>query len=215
MPSRILAGLGLRGDWLLGENNWKDENDVNLVTLSVVVGGKVLSRLAATPGAPVEGDIHIFTAAHPTNPNAIAVYNEAAWFYITPISGLKMFSVADNEHFEFRTAGGWQPFGGLLVRPAQIGNYTATIDDANAYLPFNAAGAVVLTFPPNSAVPFPLGTRMIVEQVGAAAATVTFAAGAGVTVNSRGALVTTAGQFAIAQAVKRDTDVWTITGDLA
>ena len=58
MPSRSAAGLGLKADWDLGENNWKDEMDLNLVELSVLVGGKVLSRVSATPGAPAEGDVH-------------------------------------------------------------------------------------------------------------------------------------------------------------
>lgn len=213
MPSRILAGIGLRGDWLLGENNWKDENDVNLVTLSVLAGGRALSRLDATPATPAEGDIHIFGAAHPTNANAIAVFNEGAWFYITPLSGMTMFSVADDATFEYRATGGWRPVGGLLIRPAQIGNYQAALLDANAYTPFNVASPANFTIPTNATVPFPVGTRLIVEQMGAG--TVAFVGAAGVTINSRGAAVTTAGQWAVAQAIQRAVDVWTITGDVA
>ncbi len=107
MVSRTLSGaLALKGDWLLGENNWKDEHDLNLVKLSVLVQGKVLDRLSATPGAPVEGDVYIFKADHPTNANAIAAYDEGAWKYIVPWAGVRLYSVADLRFYEFNN-GAW------------------------------------------------------------------------------------------------------------
>ena len=56
MASRTLVGgLSLKGDWDLGEDNWKAEFDLNLLKLSVLVHGSAESLVAAEPGAPAEG----------------------------------------------------------------------------------------------------------------------------------------------------------------
>lgn len=92
MAGRTLAGsLGLTGDWDLGENNWKDDNDVNLLKLSVVAQGVASELVSATPGAPTEGLIVLFDNTHPTNAGDIAVYDEAAWHYISPTTGWRMY----------------------------------------------------------------------------------------------------------------------------
>lgn len=92
MAGRILAGsLALTGDWALGENGWKDENDVNLLKLSVLVQGRALELVDATPGAPTEGDVYLFSDVHPTQAGKIGVYDEAAWAYLTPQIGWRMW----------------------------------------------------------------------------------------------------------------------------
>lgn len=94
MAGRTLAGaLGLTGDWDLGENNWKDANDLNLLKLSVTVQGRALELVSATPGAPTEGDVYLFDDTHPTQAGKIAVYDEASWKYITPSEGWRMWDV--------------------------------------------------------------------------------------------------------------------------
>jgi len=109
MVSRTLAGkLALKGDWTLGEDNWKDENDLNLLKLSVFAQGSVKSIVAATPGAPTEGDIHIFDDTHPTQPNKVAVYDEGAWTYFSPWDGLLLWNEDDDKHYSYTTAGGWE-----------------------------------------------------------------------------------------------------------
>lgn len=113
MPSRTYPGIGLKGDWDLGEDIWKDENDINLRTASVLLGGAVLSIEAATPGAPAEGDIHIFDATHPTNPNDIAVYDEADWRYIVPTEGLILLNKDDGLRYEF-AGGAWSVLAGSV-----------------------------------------------------------------------------------------------------
>jgi hypothetical protein len=101
MPSRTLPGLGLKGDWDLGEDLYKDEMDVNLRVLSVVAGQQVLEIVAAEPGAPAEGDIVILDETHATHANEIAVYDEAAWRYIVPIEGMQMYNLDDGERYTF------------------------------------------------------------------------------------------------------------------
>ena len=211
MASRTLPGLGLSGDWALGENNWKDGMDVNLLYLSVFVGRKALSRLSATPGAPVQGDIHIFKADHPTQANKVAVYDEGAWAYLVPVNRMRLYSVADKADFEYVEGTGWQRLSRSFgIRPVQADNYVATLDDADQLIPFNPAAAKNFTIPENV---FEVGTRLFIEQM--AAGQISFVAGGATVLNSRGAAFKTAGQWAVAQAYQRALNVWTITGDVA
>lgn len=102
MADRTLAGsIALKGDWLLGEDNWKADMDTNLVKLSVLVQPIVLNTVSATPGAPTEGDVYLLDETHPTHANAIAAYNEGAWFYITPEEGWQLYDQTNNARLQF------------------------------------------------------------------------------------------------------------------
>lgn len=90
--------------------------------------------------------------------------------------------------------------------------YTAVLGDADTYIQFSNASAISFTIPPNSSVAFPIGTVIEVEQSGAGA--LTLVAGAGVTLNSRAADLTLAGQYSVAFAKKVATNTWTVNGDL-
>jgi len=111
------------------------------------------------------------------------------------------------------TPGTWLPVplsGGILTKTGTA--HTAAIADANSYLQFTNGAAVTYTVPLNANVPFPVGTEIELEQTGVGALSV--AAAAGVTINSRGADLTLAGQFAVAALKKVAADTWTLTGDL-
>jgi hypothetical protein len=96
---------------------------------------------------------------------------------------------------------------------AQSGtSYTAVLGDKNTYIRFTNASPVTFTIPPNSSVAFPIDTVIEIEQAGAGALTV--AAGSGVTINSRSADLTLAGQYAVAFLKKVATNTWTLNGDL-
>jgi hypothetical protein len=110
---------------------------------------------------------------------------------------------------------------GLIVPSSQSGtSYTAVLGDAPAaqnymgYIQFTNAAAIAFTIPPNASVAFPIGTTIAVEQT-TAAGIVTLTPGGGVTLNSRGALLATAGQYAVAQVKKVATNTWTVIGDVA
>lgn len=92
-------------------------------------------------------------------------------------------------------------------------SYTAVLSDAQGYIQFTNAAAIAFTIPPNASVAFPIGTTITIEQNNSGV--VTFTAGAGVTLRSRGSFVATAGQYAVAQTKKVATDTWTIIGDVA
>ncbi len=92
-------------------------------------------------------------------------------------------------------------------------SYTAVLGDANTYIRFNNASSIAFTIPPNGSVAFPIDTVITVEQVGAGVVTLT--PGSGVTLNSRGSLLQTAGQYAVCQLKKVATNTWTVIGDVA
>lgn len=92
-------------------------------------------------------------------------------------------------------------------------SYTAVLGDANTYIRFTNGSAVAFTIPPNSSVAFPTGTR--IRCTAAGAGTVTLTPGSGVTLNSRGADLASAGQFAVMEVIKVATDEWDVAGDVA
>ena len=101
MASRTLPNLGLIGFFDLGEDGWDDEISSNLLKLSVLTQGNVISTVSATPGAPADGDVHIFDATHPTQANKVAVRDDGAWVYITPVEGWLLYDKATDKYMKF------------------------------------------------------------------------------------------------------------------
>jgi hypothetical protein len=97
---------------------------------------------------------------------------------------------------------------------AQSGtSYTPTLTDANDYIVVTNSSPITLTIPPDSSVAYDVGTTLTIEQGGTG--TITVSPGSGVTINSRGSLLSLNGLYAVATCVKTATDTWTLTGDLA
>lgn len=109
-------------------------------------------------------------------------------------------------------AGGDTP-GSVAVRSQSLATYSFGLSDAGRVVSFTSGSAVAATVPPFSTAPFPLGTVVTVMQQGAG--TVTFAPGAGVTINRKsGSALTTGGQYTACQLINTATDVWTLFGAL-
>lgn len=89
---------------------------------------------------------------------------------------------------------------------------TLALIDAGGLIRMNVATANNFTIPPNSSVAFDIGTVIDGLQYGAGLTTIV--AGSGVTVQSRGSALKSAGQYAGWSAVKTGTDEWWVTGDL-
>lgn len=109
---RALPGLGLFGFWTLGSNGWGTQHSEGIRTLSVLTQARCKSFLAAVPGSPVDGDIHVLTAA--PNENAIAVRDNGAWVYLTPAEGFLIYDDATNCYYRFNGTS-WYP---LLPMPS-------------------------------------------------------------------------------------------------
>lgn len=96
MPARTLPNLGLQSFFDLGEDGWKDENDLNMLKLSVLVQGGVSARVDALPPAPVDGQVIIFTTDQ-----TVQVYDAGAWVAFTPMEGWLLFDRATDEYVTF------------------------------------------------------------------------------------------------------------------
>lgn len=101
MVARTLPNLGLKAFFDVGEDGWDDEMSLNLLTLSVLTQGTVLSKVAATPGSPTDGDVHILDETHATEPNKIAIRDAGAWVYVAPTEGWLVYNRAMNYYERF------------------------------------------------------------------------------------------------------------------
>jgi hypothetical protein len=92
-------------------------------------------------------------------------------------------------------------------------SYTLLLSDAGKLVQTNVASANDLTIPPNSSAAFPVGTQILVVQVGAGQTTIV--AGAGVTLYSKDSNLKLSAQWCAATLIKANTDTWIIVGDLS
>lgn len=106
MAARTLPNVGLKGFWGLSFDGWDTENDLNMLTLSVLVQGYFDSKEAALPGSPSDGDIVVLDEDHGTHPNEIVVRDDGAWVYIVPNEGWKLYNV-DQQRYEFFDGSVW------------------------------------------------------------------------------------------------------------
>ena len=89
---------------------------------------------------------------------------------------------------------------------------TPALTDASAYILCTHGSGMTVTLPQDSAVAFPTGSQIVFERNGAG--TLTFAAGTGATVNSKGSTLTCADRYTTVAAVKIAADTWTIFGNI-
>lgn len=90
--------------------------------------------------------------------------------------------------------------------------YTAVLTDKGKVVERSSASANTFTIPPNTSVAFAVGTVIYIRQMGTGLTTI--AAGAGVTIRSRGNALNMGGQYAEAAVTKRATDEWVLSGDI-
>lgn len=95
-----------------------------------------------------------------------------------------------------------------IVNGLGVTSYTLVLGDAGNLIITGQSSPVTITIPPNSSVAFPVNTQIDVAQRGAGK--VTFAPGAGVTINNTNKSI--AAQYAGVTLIKEATDTWTIYG---
>jgi hypothetical protein len=180
MASRTLAGIGLKGDWALGEDGWKDENDTNLVWASVLLGQSVLSKVDATPGSPAEGDTHIFSAAHGTQANKIAAYDEATWKYMTPLEGMELYDRTNDVRWRYDGTD-WTASCSKIKTESGT-DYDLLASDVGKYIRLTNAAAKNIDVRDNSTHGLPANGEWHFRNAGAGDAT--FSEGGAVTINA-------------------------------
>ena len=94
----------------------------------------------------------------------------------------------------------------------QTSSYTLVLTDQTKDVEMNVGSANNLTVPPNSSVAFPVGTQIIITQLGAGQTTIV--AGSGVTIRSSGGKLKIADQYSGATLIKRATDEWVMFGNI-
>ena len=103
------------------------------------------------------------------------------------------------------------------INELQINNpltsYTLALTDSGKLVQPHSASANNLTIPPNSSVAFPIGTQILVVQVGAGQ--VTLVEGSGVLIESKDGNKKLSAQFSAVTLIHRATDVWLAIGDLS
>ena len=96
---------------------------------------------------------------------------------------------------------------------AQTGTtYTLVLADAGYLVTASNAGAITLSVPTNASVAFPIGTQILVNQLGAGQVTVAAVTSGTTTVSGRNGLKTS-GQYAMISLVKVAADQWIVSGD--
>jgi len=233
MPSRTLPNLGLKAFYDLGEDGWKGEQDLGILTLSVLTQAGAESKVSSTPGAPGDGDVHILAGDHPTNANDIAVYDVDTWKYFTPNEGWLIYN-RYQDYFELFDGSDWAEFssgGGITDAPSdgtiygrQDGSWveatvitasetiteagtSANLLAANAskYQRWTGTGAKTLTVQPEATEAIPQDAEFHIANR-AASDNLTIAEGTGVSVNvpSGGTLVLSPGMVATLKRVAED-----------
>lgn len=123
MPARIFPNLGLKGDYDEHEAGWGDDQNLNLLILSVLSQGSVDEKVSAEPGAPAPGTVVILDETEPTNPNAIAVFEgpvgAEVWTYIEPKEGWLLYN---------KDAGYYEKFDGAVWAELALGGGGGSTD---------------------------------------------------------------------------------------
>ena len=91
--------------------------------------------------------------------------------------------------------------------------YTPVLTDAGKTIEMTSSASMSFTIPTSGTVAYAVGTLMNVVHVGPGA--LSFAAAGGVTLNSAGALVSSANQYSMFTLYKQATNVWILSGNLA
>ena len=94
----------------------------------------------------------------------------------------------------------------------QSATYTLVLADQNKMIEINNASANQITIPLNSVVAFPIGTQILVVQLGAGQTSI--GKSVGVTLYAEGNKLKLVGQYAMATIIKKSADLWYVAGNL-
>jgi hypothetical protein len=123
-------------------------------------------------------------------------------------------SFANATHAHTAASGGGTLTAGAVYYGfnSNTGNYTLALTDQGKVLPFSTTSTGTVTIPLNSSVAFPTGSFVNFIQTGTGPILVTGASG--VSIQSEGSKLKLKGQYAVAGALKTDTDTWVAFGNL-
>ena len=136
--------------------------------------------------------------------NELGNFTQDATAPATPVDGDLWIDVDDDSGAQIGIS--------TLTANRQTGSYTLALTDGGLVVEMNVASGNNLTVPPNSSVPFPIGTVIELYQYGAGQTTVV--PGSGVTIRSPGGKLKIAAQYGGASLRKLAIDEWTLEGNI-
>lgn len=98
----------------------------------------------------------------------------------------------------------------LPINSVAVTAYTLALSDA--YSLINATTGMTITVPPNSTIPFPTGSQVLLYRSAVSGVAVT--AGAGVTVNAAASASNISSRYSVATLLKLGTNDWVLAGDI-
>ena len=102
--------------------------------------------------------------------------------------------------------------GSIVTANAQVASYVLALADAGKHVTMTSGSPMDLTVPPNGTIAFPVGTQILISQLGTGQ--VTLVPGVGVTINSYSGALKCTGQYAGASIIKLATNTWIAQGNL-
>jgi hypothetical protein len=208
---RTLPGLGLRGFYTDGSNGWGTSLSEDLRKVSALSQLVVSSRTTDVAALGLD-EIKIAPTDDPTNPNKIVVNDSGNVVYLTPKSGWVAYVVDEAANARFN--------GSAWVAVPSAKMLTLSTSSGAAYSVTNAdlAGEVLREHSHTAAatitVPSGLTGTEPVSFAQSGAGALTFAAGGGVTIQSKGGKLATTGQWATATLIPKGSNVYLLAGDL-
>jgi hypothetical protein len=121
----------------------------------------------------------------------------------TFVSGNRILTTIDSSKFGLNI---------VEFNNVSLPNYTLTLSDASRMVNFSNSSTNTITLPTNAIVNFPVGTKILITQMGLGK--VIIQESLGVTLNSAGGANKTKTQYSVATLVKTDTDTWLLYGDI-
>lgn len=230
MTAQALPNSGLTAGFTDAEDGWGESMNTNLRVLDALVNLRVEDKdLTAPPGSPVAGQVYIVgagaTVAWAGQAGKLAIWCvgddiTSAWMFVTPKSGWRAWVIDESADYRY-TAGAWVlvPSGGgggstPITWNEKNDHYTLGLADAENGVVLNAATGKDVSVPVASTVAFPTGTTIVLYQEGDGLLTVV--ANSGVTIVKRGGgPLVAAGKYALLTLVKRASNTWILSGDLA
>jgi hypothetical protein len=105
-----LGGIGLTGDFALGDNAWGVAMNANLRRLSFLAQCVVLDKdLSTPPVSPVVGNAYIVAATATgdwaAHEDDLAVYYSDGWAFYAPVRGWRVFVDDEGDDYRFNGSG--------------------------------------------------------------------------------------------------------------
>ena len=210
----VTLHCGTAGDypnWDASEEKLILEGTNGATVLDVTDGNVVIGAGTLTVGSDGAGEDVTFYSD--TAGDSMVWDSSAEKLTITGTNGQTALDVADGDVTiadALTVTGTTQPYLNVITDSGTT--RTPALTDASAYILCTHGTGMTVTLPHDSAVAFPTGSHIIFERNGAG--TLTFAAGTGATVNSKGGTLTCADRYTTIACVKIAANTWTIFGNI-